>query len=37
MLTFDDFAVCRKRPGGMEKFGQRIPPEAASCAEALPT
>jgi hypothetical protein len=36
MLTFDDFVICMERSGGMEKFGQRIPPETASRAEALP-
>jgi hypothetical protein len=37
MLTFDDFVICMERSGGMEKFGQRIPPETTSRAEALPT
>jgi hypothetical protein len=37
MLTFDDFVICRERSGGMEKFGQSIPPETTSRAEALPT
>ena len=37
MLTFDDFAICMERSGGMEKIGQRSPPETTSRAEALPT
>lgn len=36
MLTLDDFVICRERSGGMEKLGQRIPPETTSRAEALP-
>ncbi len=36
MLTFDDFVICMERSARMEKFGQRIPPETASRAEALP-
>jgi hypothetical protein len=36
MPTFDGFVICMERSGGMEKFGQRIPPETTSRAEALP-
>jgi len=36
MLTFDDFVIFMERSGGMEKFGQRIPPETTGRAEALP-
>jgi hypothetical protein len=35
-LAFDDFVICMERSDGMEKFGQRIPPETTSRAEALP-
>jgi hypothetical protein len=36
MLIVDDFVIYRERSGGMEKFGQRIPPETTNRAEALP-
>jgi hypothetical protein len=36
MLIFDDFVICKERSGGMEKFGQSIPPETTSRAEAPP-
>ena len=36
MLIFDDFVICMERTSGMEKFGQRIPPETTGRAEALP-
>jgi hypothetical protein len=36
MPTFDDFVICMERSGGMEKFGQRIPPETSSRAGAPP-
>jgi hypothetical protein len=36
MPAFDNFVICMERSGGMENFGQPVPPETTSRAEAPP-